>query len=83
MFVERRQAPRRNAFRLGSLFFHEEPHCLHCLIWNVSDFGALIEVEPHASPPRRFRVIATALNLDRNAMQTWRDGRKIGVAFVA
>ncbi|WP_162560944.1 hypothetical protein [Methylobacterium durans] len=56
---------------------------MDCLIWNVSELGALIEVEPDAHPPDRFRVVATGLNLDRNSMQIWRDGRQIGVAFVA
>ncbi|WP_132254274.1 pilus assembly protein PilZ [Methylobacterium segetis] len=82
MFVERRKAPRRNAFKLGSIFFHEKPHRLDCLIWNLSDFGALIEVEPDTRPPIRFRMTVAALHLDCNAMQIWRDGRKIGVAFV-
>ncbi|WP_132254692.1 pilus assembly protein PilZ [Methylobacterium segetis] len=83
MFVDRREVPRHNALKRGWLSFLEKPYSLECLIWNVSDFGALIEVEPSTCLPQRFRIVVTSLSLNRNAMQTWRDGRKIGVAFVS
>jgi hypothetical protein len=82
MFIERRRQPRRNGFKTGSLLRHDDPQPTDCLVWDLSDFGALIEVEKSADVPANFRLVATTLFLDRECKTIWRDGRKIGVAFV-
>jgi hypothetical protein len=79
---ERRQQPRRNGFKTGSIFAGDGANEVDCLVWNLSDFGALIEVEIATDLPSQFRLIATALFIDRECKTIWRDGRKIGVAFV-
>jgi hypothetical protein len=79
---ERRRQPRRNGFKTGSIFVDDSPEEVDCLVWNLSDFGALLEVETGTELPSKFRLIAAFLFIDRECKTIWRDGRKIGVAFV-
>ena len=82
MADERRRQPRRNGFKTGSILVSDNPGDVDCLVWNLSDFGALIEVEPGVTLPCEFRLVAVPLSIDRQCMTIWRDGRKIGVAFI-
>ncbi|KAB1072945.1 pilus assembly protein PilZ [Methylobacterium planeticum] len=82
MFVERRAAVRRDALVFGRLFFHEAPQMHDCLVWTASELGALIEVEPGIDVPDRFHAVIPSLGIDRDAMIVWRDGRRIGVAYI-
>lgn len=79
---ERRRQRRRNGFKTGSIFVSAELNEVDCLVWNLSDFGALLEVETGTELPSQFRLIAASLFIDRECKTIWRDGRKIGVAFV-
>ncbi|GJD59725.1 pilus assembly protein PilZ [Methylobacterium dankookense] len=79
---ERRRQPRKNDFKTGSLFFHAAPQQVDCLVWNLSDFGALIEIPDEVEIPSHFRLIATSMNIDRSSMSIWRANRKIGVAYI-
>ena len=79
---ERRRQPRRNGFKTGSIFAGDDAHEVDCLVWNLSDFGALVEVEAGTELPSQFRLMAAPLFIDRECKTIWRDGRKIGVAFV-
>jgi hypothetical protein len=86
MSDDRRRKPRRNGFKTGSIFFGRESEQdseeADCLVWNLSDFGALLEVETGRQIPERFRLIATSLFIERDCKMIWRDERRIGVAFV-
>lgn len=79
---ERRRQPRRNGFKTGSIFVGDRSNEVDCLVWNLSDFGALVEIETGTELPSHFRLIASSLLIDRECKIIWRDGRKIGVAFV-
>lgn len=82
MLNERRRQPRRNGFKTGSIFVGDSPDEVDCLVWNLSDFGALLEVETGMELPARFQLVAASFFIDRKCQTIWRDGRKIGVAFV-
>ncbi|MBP1183052.1 pilus assembly protein PilZ [Methylobacterium sp. PvR107] len=82
MLNERRRQLRRNGFKTGSIFVGDTPDAVDCLVWNLSEFGALLEVETATELPSRFRLVSPSLFVDRNCQTIWRDGRKIGVAFV-
>jgi hypothetical protein len=82
MFVERRRSRRRDAFKMGGIFFSERLPPLDCLVWNVDDHGAMLEISPDAALPEVFRLIATSLFIDQGCNVVWRSGRKVGVEFV-
>lgn len=82
MFIEHRRQARRGGFQIGSLFFHEHPQQAECLVWNLSDLGAMIEVETSTIIPSYFRLIATSLGINRGCKVVWRDGRKIGLEYI-
>jgi hypothetical protein len=82
MLNERRRQPRRNGFKTGSIFVDDDPNEVVCLVWNLSDFGALLEVDTGMELPSKFQLVASSLFIDRECKTIWRDGRKLGVAFV-
>lgn len=82
MDPERRRHPRRDVLKTGTLFFADHRQCLDCLIWNLSEGGAMVEIEPQAIVADLGRLISEVLSLDRAYSVVWRDGRKLGVAFI-
>lgn len=83
MSDERRRRPRKNGFKTGSIFVGDDPSEVDCLVWNLSELGVMLEVESETELPQEFRLVAASLLIDRRCTTIWRDGRKIGVAFVA
>lgn len=91
MSDNRRHAPRKDAFRVGSLRaenFLAENLCaesladaLECLVWDVSETGAQVEVAADASVPDRFTLAITAYEPPRDCVVVRRDGRRLGVRF--
>ncbi|WP_375455573.1 PilZ domain-containing protein [uncultured Methylobacterium sp.] len=91
MSDNRRHAPRRDAFRVGSL--HAEglraeslraeslADALECLVWDVSETGAQVEVAADAIVPDRFTLAITAYEPPRDCVVVRRDGRRLGVRF--
>lgn len=79
---ERRKQLRRNGFKTGSIFVGDGSEEVDCLIWNLSDFGAMVEVDNKIVLPTNFHLVAASLFIDRRCKMIWRDGRKLGVAFV-
>ncbi|MCJ2088369.1 hypothetical protein MKK88_20610 [Methylobacterium sp. E-005] len=80
---ERRRQLRRDGFKTGSIFVGNNPNEVDCLVWNLNELGALLEVETGSGLPSHFRLVAASLFIDRQCTTIWRDGRKIGVAFEA
>ncbi|WP_373622468.1 pilus assembly protein PilZ [Methylobacterium sp. OAE515] len=68
---------------MGGIFFGERLPPLDCLVWNVCDHGALLEINPDVALPGTFRLIASSLHVDKACSVIWRNGRKVGVAFAA
>lgn len=79
---DRRRQLRRDGFKTGSIFVGDDPNEVDCLVWNLSDFGALLEVQTSTELPNQFQLVSASLFIDRLCTTIWRDGRKIGVAFV-
>ncbi|WP_425374931.1 PilZ domain-containing protein [Methylobacterium segetis] len=80
MFAERRKEQRAECFSSGELLFGEAA-CTPCLVWNMSEAGALIEVEPPSSPPDAFDLVVHADGLVRSCLVVRRTGQRLGVAF--
>ena len=81
MDTERRRQRRDDAFKTGTLFFAEGRQCADCLVWNLSMFGAMLEVEDETEISNSGRFICERLYADRAYRMIWRDGRKLGIEF--
>ncbi|ACL57607.1 hypothetical protein Mnod_2644 [Methylobacterium nodulans ORS 2060] len=82
MLHERRRAKRTDAFKLGCIVMGDRALLIDCLVWNKSEIGAMLEVEPSAEVSEHFRLVVGSLHVDRACELRWRRGRKMGVRFV-
>ncbi|WP_375462714.1 PilZ domain-containing protein [uncultured Methylobacterium sp.] len=83
MSDNRRSAPRKDAFRVANLSADGRADALECLIWDVSETGAQVEVAADAVVPDRFTLRITAYEPPRRCRVVRRDGRRLGVHFEA
>ncbi len=74
--------PHFSALKIARIIFGDPQRRCDCLVREFKEFGAIIEVEPHAMLPDAFRLIAPALNLDHHCEVVRREDRTIGVRFV-
>ncbi len=78
---DRRGAYRRNAFTFGAVLLDGAE--VGCLVWDVTDGGALIEFEGAFDPPDRITVRLAPDTEARQASVAWRRGNRAGLSFVA
>lgn len=79
MSEDRRGAFRRNAFTFGAIESGEGE--IGCLVWDVNDTGALIEIEQAVDLPARLRVRLAPEAAMREATLAWQRGKRAGIAF--
>jgi hypothetical protein len=72
---------RPRALKRGELFFSGTPGSCDCLVWDINRDGAMIQVDPDATPPDRFRLVSGGLFLNQLCEVIWRNGQSIGVKF--
>jgi hypothetical protein len=80
--TERRAVPRQRTFLRGVLSFHFGNSSEDCLIRNLTEEGARLEL-PHPNAPDAFELLIPARELRRRAHAVWRNGGQIGVRFDA
>lgn len=78
---EQRQHSRQRTFKGGHINF-ETGVGVDCLIRNLSDKGACLEVDNGAVPSDRFMLMIKPENFERTCQVIWRKPKKIGVEFV-
>jgi hypothetical protein len=78
--TEHRENARRNVFKVGSISF-DRAVGVPCVICNLSNTGACIEVEKSIPIPNSFMLVIKPDNLFRSCETVWREGRRIGVRF--
>ena len=78
--AERRSVPRQRTFLKAVLSFHSGNSSEDCLVRNLGEGGALIEL-PHPNAPDAFELIVPARDFRRHARAVWRNGSHIGVRF--
>jgi PilZ domain len=79
-FMKDRNSTRRRTFKGGSISFSHGVY--ECLIRNLSDSGACLEVEHPTAIPDSFTLIIKPECLKRGCEVAWREPRRIGVRFV-
>jgi PilZ domain len=78
---ERRKAQRHKTLKGGTLFC-EGVGSIECVIRNLSDIGANIEVSGATMPRDTFSLIIRPETIKRTCQVVWREGRRLGVKFV-
>jgi hypothetical protein len=75
----KRSAPRQRTFKGGSV--STPTGVMQCVIRNLSDTGALIELPGVIAEPDTFTLIIKPEELKRSCTVKWRIGRRLGVQF--
>lgn len=78
---ERRKTPRKRTFKGGSITFGLAP-AIGCVIRNLSDAGASVEVESPVEIPDDFSLLIKPEAIKRNCRVEWRSAKRIGVQFI-
>jgi len=78
---DRRGSPRRRTFKAGSIVFGLAPP-IECVITNLSDTWAGLEVKFVAAVPDRFQLLLKPELTRRECRVVWRAADRIGVQFV-
>lgn len=78
---ENRRAPRRKVLKGGKIAFSEHFAAIDCVVRNLSETGAALEVESPVGIPDRFDLLVSGEIAERLCHVAWRSGRRIGVRF--
>jgi hypothetical protein len=73
------RAPRRRVLKAGSITFGGST--IDCIVRNVSETGAALEVVSPLYIPDRFTLVVQTDQLRRPCHVVWRRESRIGVAF--
>jgi methyl-accepting chemotaxis protein len=77
---ERRKNPRRRVLKSGTISF-DRGESLDCVVRNISELGACLELESRVNIPADFTLIVKTAKMIRLCHVVWRAGRRIGVSF--
>ena len=75
--------PHLSAKKIAKIQFGDPQRSFDCIILELRDSGAIIQVEPNATAPEKFRLISSALDLNRLCEVIGRQEQKIGVNFIS
>lgn len=78
--MNKRRSPRLRTLKGGSIMFGVAA-AVDCVIRNMSETGAALEVESPVGIPDEFRLLIKPEFLKRNCRVVWRSAKRIGVAF--
>jgi PilZ domain len=80
MLVERRAATRHRSYKSGKLVFNDNKSVLDCIIRNLSQAGALLEIPAVATVPEEFDLHADGGV--RRCKVLWRRPNRMGIKFL-
>jgi len=78
--VEKRIISRNRVLKAGMIVFGGA--AINCTVRNLSDTGAMLEVESPLGIPRQFVLDIAADHLRRDCRLAWIQERRLGVVFV-
>ncbi len=80
MNEENRRSPRQRTYKGGSILLtHLAP--LECIVRNLSDTGACLEVPSASAVPDSFTLLIKPELRKRSCQVMWRSGQRVGVRF--
>jgi hypothetical protein len=80
---ELRRTERVKSFLRAQILFNNRMTTVDCLIKNISQEGARVEVSQTMSIPTDFEIYIPQKNKTFNAHMIWRDANAIGIEFIA
>ena len=75
-----RRSQRQKTFKGGLIIYGLSPP-VECIIRNLSDNGAALQVRDSSSIPDTFQVLIKPEMIKRNCKVVWRSETKLGVQF--
>lgn len=78
--IEHRAGPRHRVLKAGTIAF-DLAAGIDCLVRNISDAGACLEIESPVGIPNRFTLHIKTEKVARSCHVVWRKARRIGVRF--
>jgi len=78
---EHRRSLRRRTLKTGKISFSFAAG-LDCIVRNISETGALLQLETSVGVPDKFDLIIKPDNIKRSCEVAWRSAKRIGVRFV-
>ncbi len=82
MDEDHRRAPRRRTLKGATIVFGDGNFTVKCLVKNVSETGALLDMESTSEVPNQFRLVFDDRSTDRRCNVAWRSSKRLGVTFV-
>jgi hypothetical protein len=79
---ERRRSPRHRVLKAGAIEFNRAGG-VSCMVRNLSETGACLEVETPLSIPESFDLMITSDHAFHHCKLVWRSAHRIGVAFMS
>jgi hypothetical protein len=76
-----RRAPRQKTFKGGSILYGLAPP-VDCIIRNLSETGAALQVSNPAAVPDTFQLLIKPELKKRNCRVAWRSEDRLGVEFL-
>jgi diguanylate cyclase (GGDEF)-like protein len=80
---DRRGETRHRLLKEATIVFNDRRSAIACLVRNLSDSGACLEVASAAEAPNEFELSIKDETASRHCVSAWRAGNKIGVEFGA
>jgi len=78
--VEHPRSLRRRTIKGGTILFGATS-AIDCVIRNMSDTGAALEVESQIGIPESFTLLIKPERTKRDCRVAWRSGKRIGIRF--
>lgn len=78
---ERRQTRRHKTLKGGLILYGLAP-AVPCVIRNLSEIGACLELDDIGLIPDQFAVLIKPEDIKRNCQAIWRADKRLGVQFV-
>jgi hypothetical protein len=79
MTDDKRRAQRRRVIKSGKITFGGG--AISCVVRNLSESGAMLEVESPVGVPDRFTLVFDSDGVHQECRTVWRKPTRIGVAF--
>jgi hypothetical protein len=78
---EKRISPRHRVMKHGIIGFNGSG--IECLVCNVSESGAAIEIKSTICVPASFNLTVESERINKNCRVVWRKYQRLGVAFIS
>ena len=77
--MNNKRGQRQNVMKAGTIVFGGSG--IDCLVRNISDSGANLEVESQIGIPNSFDLVIDTEHSNHHCHVVWRKARRIGIAF--